>query len=85
MKYTNYIINGKTVNINSIISNKKYIRHFTVVVAIPVAFTGICVLSGLLPFAVMIDGARYVKLKYYNISRKQKYVENIKRIYKIKY
>ena len=55
MKYTNLIINGD-VNIESLVSNKKYLRPATIMMTIPVAIFGLA----LLPAAGM-DLGRYIK------------------------
>lgn len=73
MKYTNYIINGN-FNIDSILSDKIIIRQITILVALPVAFTGIVILTSILPIAVFVDSNRYVRMKYYQylkIKRKR--------------
>ena len=56
MKYTNQIINGD-VNIESLVSNRKYFKPATIMMTIPVAIFGLA----LLPAAGM-DLGRYVHL-----------------------
>jgi len=63
MKYTNQIINGE-VNIQGLISNKRYLKPATVIMTLPVAMFGFILFGlALLPAAVM-DLGRYVKLEY---------------------
>lgn len=64
MRYINYIINGD-FNIDSIISKKVGIRQITILMSIPVALTGVVILTGILPFAIIADSERYTRLKYY--------------------
>ena len=59
MKYTNQIINGD-VNVQGLISNKKYLKPATVMITTPVAIFGLV----LLPAAEM-DLGRYVKFEYH--------------------
>ena len=70
MNYTNYIISGKVININSIISNKKYFKQATIVVAIPVAIVGFLVFLGILPATYIIDRVKEGEIKYLKIIRK---------------
>lgn len=79
MKYTNYIINGK-IDIQGMVSHKKYLRQATILMAIPVAIFGVVVLSGVLPLAMMADSSRYAKLVYYHrlkVYHKHQYINNI--------
>lgn len=79
MRYTNYIINGD-FNIDSIISKKVGIRQITILMSIPVALTGVVILTGILPFAIIADGERYTRLKYYQylkIRQKEKQIKYI--------
>ena len=63
MKYTNQIINGE-VNIQGLISNKRYLRPATIVMTLPVAIFGLILFTvALLPAAGM-DFGRYMKLEY---------------------
>ena len=63
MKYTNQIINGE-VNIQGLISNKRYLKPATVIMTLPVAMFGFILFGlALLPAAGM-DLGRYVKLEY---------------------
>ena len=61
MKYTHQIING-TVNIDGLLSNNKYLRPASILLAIQVAVVGLVLLAGALPFAVLLDGGRILKL-----------------------
>ena len=63
MKYTNQVINGD-VNIQGLISNKRYLRPATIVMTLPVAIFGLILFTvALLPAAGM-DFGRYVRLEY---------------------
>ena len=61
MKYTHQIINGN-VNIEGLLSNNKYLRPATILLALQVAIVGLILLVGALPFAVLLDGGRILKL-----------------------
>jgi hypothetical protein len=80
MKYTNYIINGKPVDIEQIISNKKVLREISILAALPVAITGLAIFASIIPLTVVIDGARALKYEYYQLQKKYKryrYYENV--------
>ncbi len=64
MKYTNQIINGE-VNIQGLISNKRYLRPATIVMTLPVAVFGLIIFGLALIPASGMDLGRYVKLEYY--------------------
>ena len=72
MNYTNYIINGKIIDINSVISKKKYLKQITIIAAIPVAFFGFFALLGFLPFAFMADRVKDGEMMYLKAKRKYK-------------
>lgn len=63
MRYTNQVINGQ-VNIESLVSNRKYLRPATIIMTLPVAIFGLVIFAfALLPAAGM-DFGRYVRLEY---------------------
>ena len=64
MKYTNQIINGE-VNIQGLISNKRYLRPATIVMTLPVAVFGLIIFALALIPASGMDLGRYVKLEYH--------------------
>jgi hypothetical protein len=69
MNYTNYIINGKIINVESILSNRKYLKHITIAVGIPVALFGIVTLTSILPLTFLLDEAKYRRIKYKKYMR----------------
>ena len=69
-KYTDYIINGNMIDINSVVSENKYAKLFTIPLASTVAIFGVIFLSCFLPFMVTIDSARQMKFHYIKIKRK---------------
>ena len=81
MKYTNYILNGD-FNIDSMLSDKVGIRQATILLSIPVAFAGVAVLTGALPFAVLADGERYARLRYYRYLKARRKEQHIERLLK---
>jgi len=70
MNYTNYILNGNVININSIISKKRYLRQITITLAIPVAAVGILTFMGILPATFILDRAKEGELKYLKAKRR---------------
>lgn len=81
MKYTNSIINGD-FNIDGVLSDKVGLRQASVLLAIPVAMAGVAILSGILPFAVMADGGRYARLRYYQYLKARRKEQHIERLLK---
>jgi hypothetical protein len=70
MKYTNQIINGK-IDIQSLVSDNKYWKPLTILIALLASVFGIVILSGSLPVVMTIDSERYLRLKYYQHLRRQ--------------
>ena len=68
MKYTNYIINGHLA-IDSIVSNKWYFKHLTIIIGLCTAIFGLIILTGFLLIALIIDSSRYAKLRYYHYAK----------------
>jgi len=64
MKYTNQVINGD-VNIQGLISNKKYLKPATVIMTLPVAVFGLIIFALALIPASGMDLCRYVHLQYH--------------------
>lgn len=79
MKYTNYLINGNFIDVDQITRNK-YLRPITIPTGIVIAFTGIILISGAIPLAVVVDMGRSTKFAYYKLIKKyylHKYYDNI--------
>jgi len=70
MKYTNYILHGDVINIEQLISEKPVWKQLTIMGLLPVAIFGVVFFTGTLPFTVMIDGYRYLKMRYYVYMKK---------------
>ena len=69
MRYTNYILHGNPVNFDDV-----------GVIAIPAAFVAVPVLLGFLGGAVVIDGGRLLKLRYYQYlkaQRRERYLKSV--------
>jgi hypothetical protein len=64
MKYTNQILYGE-VNIRGLISNRKYLKPVTVIIAIYVASCALIIFGLALIPASGMDLGRYVKLEYH--------------------
>jgi hypothetical protein len=63
MKYTNQVINGD-VNIQGLISLRKYLKPATVVMTLPIAIFGLIIFTLALIPASGMDFGRYVRLEY---------------------
>ena len=63
MKYTNQILYGE-VNIRGLISNRKYLKPVTVIIAIYVASCALIIFGLALIPAGGMDFGRYVRLAY---------------------
>jgi hypothetical protein len=80
MRYTNYILNNDFIDIDGMVSQKRYLKQLTILAALPVAIFGIAVLSGALPIAYTVDSFRYMKLQYLYFTKEQhrrKYIKNV--------
>jgi len=72
MKYTNLIINGDIVKVDQLISDNKILKPITILVSLPVAIVGLSILTSAVPAALLIDGTRYVKYRYYMYMKNYK-------------
>ena len=70
MNYTNYILNGDVINIDSLISKKKYLKEITITLAIPVVAVGFITFLGILPATYIMDRAKEGEIRYLKILRK---------------
>jgi hypothetical protein len=63
MNYTNYIINGKIIDVDSLISSSKndLVNKSLIPVASAIAIIGVVVLASALPLTLSIDGVRQMK------------------------
>lgn len=73
MKYTNYIINGKFIDIKTFELMPKALLPLT----IGAAFTGMAICIGALPFAVTYDSYRTMKLASIRFERKHHLAQNV--------
>jgi hypothetical protein len=71
-KYTEYIIKGDIVDVNSLVSKNNYLRVVTVPIATTVAIAGVIILSGFIPMTIVVDSTRQVRLFYIWTKRKYK-------------
>ena len=78
-KFTNYIVNGNIVDINSLISENKYMRIVTIPLASTVAVAGVVIFACLIPMTMTVDSARHIKVHF--IRTKRKY--NVKYVFLI--
>ncbi len=63
MNYTNYIINGKIIDVDSLVTSSKndLVNKSLVPVASVIALIGVIVLGGVLPLTLTIDSVRQMK------------------------
>lgn len=69
-KYTDYIINGNIVDINSVMSENKYIRIISIPMVSTVAIMGLLVFACMIPMTISVDSARQIKFHYIRTKRK---------------
>jgi len=81
MKYTNYIINGNPVDIEQMILDKRGLKQLSILIALPVAITGLVIFTGAIPFAVFIDSIRALKYEYYQLQKKYKKYKHYENIF----
>lgn len=72
MKYTNYLINGNVVDVDSLQTNNRLLKYPVRFVSIPIIFVGIIVIGGAIPIAIMADGVRNVKCRAIHYKRNHK-------------
>jgi hypothetical protein len=72
MKYTNYLINGNIVDIDSIQTNNRILKYPIRFVSIPVVIVAIITIGGAIPIAVMADGYRNAKCRVIHYKRNHK-------------
>ena len=69
-KYTDYIVNGNIVDVNSLVSENKYMRIVTIPLASTVAIAGVAIFACLIPMTITVDSARHVMFHYIKTKRK---------------
>jgi hypothetical protein len=75
----NYILNGRPLQPESFISEGRF-RVVTIVVVLVPSLVGVVFISGMIPVALMIDGGRLIKLRYYQrqkAQRRRQYYKNV--------
>jgi hypothetical protein len=79
MRYTNYIINGRPLQPEVLISEGKF-RVLSVIVVLIPSLVGAVVISGMIPIAWAMDGGRLLKLRYYQRQkelRRERYYKSV--------
>ena len=61
---------GEFVDIDSLRTNKQYLKLPLTLIKIPVAFVGIITILGFLPMAILVDELRNTKSFYIHFKRK---------------
>ena len=69
MKYTRYLTEGRPVRPEEL-----------GIIALPSAIVGVMVIGGLLPGAMLMDGGRYLKLRYLLFKREQRNLNYVKTV-----
>ena len=70
MRYTNYIINGRFVDLDSIQTNNWILKYPTLALSLACAGIVLLMLTGALPFAIAFDELRTLKYQYIKLKRK---------------
>lgn len=70
MKYTNYIINGKFMNMGWLQSRNIWLNGVLRIISIVVALFGVGMVSGFLPMTIMVDGYRNLKTRFIYFRRR---------------
>jgi uncharacterized membrane protein YciS (DUF1049 family) len=79
MKYTNYILNGRPLQPENLISEGRF-RVLSIVAVMVPSLVGVVVISGMIPVAWFMDGGRYLKLRHYQrlkAQRKKRYYKSV--------
>jgi hypothetical protein len=70
MKYTKYLMSDKFVDINSLQTNRYYLKLPLLLIKIPVAMVGVLTILGFLPMTIMVDELRNTKCFYLHLKRR---------------
>ena len=62
MRYTNYLINTEFINVESLVSDNRYLRESSKILPITICIIGVVCISSLLPMTIIVDF--YNKIKY---------------------
>jgi hypothetical protein len=73
MKYTNYILGNRLINIEALKTDNPVLMLPMVIIGVPVALLGMATISAFLPAAVSMDEARKLKCFLIKFERKNKY------------
>jgi len=79
MRYVNYILNGRPLQPENLISEGRF-RVLSVVAVIVPSLIGVVVISGMIPIAWFMDGGRLIKLRYYQHQRYERKVRYLKSV-----
>jgi hypothetical protein len=79
VKYTNYILNGRPLQPESLICEGTFRVSSILLVLVP-SLIGVVVISGMLPVAMAMDSGRLLKLRYYQHQRYERKVRYLKSV-----
>ena len=77
MKYINYILNGRPLQPESLIT-EGYFRVGSIILVLVPSLIGMVVISGMIPVAWAMDSGRLLKLRYYQYLRYERKVRYLK-------
>ena len=55
MKYTNYLLREDFIDLDSLVSNRKYLKEVTAILPCVIAMLGVVVISTALPITLTVD------------------------------
>ena len=55
MKYTDYLLNTNFVDVDSLVSDNKYLNEPSKILPITISIIGIVCIGSLLPFTIIVD------------------------------
>ncbi len=79
MRYTNYILNGRPLQPETLVSDGKF-RVLSIIVVLVPSLVGAVVISGMIPVAWAMDSGRLIKLRYLLFKKRQRklnYIRNV--------
>jgi hypothetical protein len=70
VKYTNYLINGKVINVNVLHTDKNLLKPVYMLGTVMIVVVSIAGITIVLPIAIFLDGYRTTKYKIIRINKR---------------
>jgi hypothetical protein len=61
MKYTNYLLNTEFIDVNSLVSDNKYLKEPSKILPITISIIGIICIGSILPMTIIVDSYNNIK------------------------